>query len=308
MLKRTSLFLLTNLGVLVVFGAILTLLSNLGLFGPEGLTGGGYLPLLGFAAVFGFGGSLLSLALSKTMAKRAMGVQLISQPRSEAEAWLLRTVRDQAQRAGIGMPEVGIFDSPTPNAFATGAKRDDALVAVSTGLLRRMGREEVEAVLGHEISHVANGDMVTLSLIQGVVNTFVIFFARIIGSVVDSVLSGGRQRGVGIGYFVTTLFAEMVLGILATMLVMWFSRRREFRADAGGAELTSPRAMASALRRLAGDEEPALPDSLATFGIKGGAHHGLMALFRSHPPIPDRIAALEERARKRVGAPSSAAL
>ncbi len=297
MLKRTSLFVLTNLGVLVVFGAILTLLSHLGVFGPEGLTGAGYLPLLVIAAVFGFGGALLSLALSKTMAKRATGARVIDRPRSEAEAWLLRTVQTQAQRAGIGMPEVAVFDSPTPNAFATGARRDDALVAVSTGLLQRMHPDEVEAVLGHEISHVANGDMVTLTLIQGVVNTFVIFFARIIGAAVDNALSGGRRRGVGIGYFVATLFAELVLGLLATMIVMAFSRRREFRADAGGARLTSPGTMASALRRLAGDEEPSLPDSLAAFGIKGGGRHGLMALFRSHPPIADRIAALEARSR-----------
>ena len=296
MLKRTSLFLMTNLAVLAVFGGILTLLSQLGVFGPEGLTGSGYLPLLGIAAVFGFGGALISLALSKTMAKRAMGAQVITHPRGETEQWLVDTVGDLSRRAGIQMPEVAIFDSPTPNAFATGARRDAALVAVSTGLLRRMGRDEVRAVLGHEITHAANGDMVTLTLIQGVVNTFVIFFARIIGSAVDSALSGGRRRGPGFGYFVASFAAEMVLGLLATMIVMWFSRRREFRADAGGAALTSPHAMSSALRALAGGRGSELPDSLAAFGIKGDVRRGLMKLFRSHPPIEERIAALQERA------------
>ena len=307
MLKRTSLFVLTNLAVLVVFGGVLTLLSQLGVFGPEGLSGSGYLPMLGIAAVFGFGGALLSLALSKTMAKRAMGAKVIERPTSEYESWLVETVADLSRRAGIEMPEVAIFESPTPNAFATGARRDAALVAVSTGLLARMGRDEVRAVIGHEISHVANGDMVTLTLIQGVVNTFVIFFARIIGSVVDSALSGGRRRGPGMGYFLASFAAEMVLGVLATVIVMWFSRRREFRADAGGAALTSPHAMASSLRALAGGRGSDLPDSLAAFGIKGGGQGGLKKLFRSHPPIEERIARLQSRASLgRVHGPAGA--
>ena len=296
MFKRVSLFLMTNLAVLIVFGGILTLLSQLGVFGPEGLTGSGYTPLLVMAGVFGFGGALVSLAMSKFIAKRSTGAQVITQPRNESEAWLLQTVQRQAQQLGLGVPEVAVFDSPTPNAFATGARRNSALVAVSSGLLRSMDRDEVEAVLGHEMSHVANGDMVTLTLIQGVVNTFVIFFARIIGSVVDSVLSGGRRRGVGPAYMLTSLVAEMVLGVLATMIVMAFSRRREFRADAGGATLAGTENMISALRRLAQGHDSQLPDSVAAFGIKGGAHRGLMKLFRSHPPIEVRIQALHANA------------
>jgi heat shock protein HtpX len=244
-----------------------------------------------FAALFGFSGSLISLAISKWMAVRAMGVQIIRQPSSANEQWLLDTVRSLAAKAGVGMPEVGIFDSPQPNAFATGPRRDNALVAVSTGLLSSMNRTEIEAVLGHELTHVANGDMVTLTLIQGVVNTFVIFLSRIVGNIVDRSISRDSD-GRGVAYFVTVLVSQLVLGILASIIVMWFSRQREFRADAGGARLAGRDRMIAALERLKAAHDEPLPAQLSAFGIAGGEGRGLARLFMSHPPIEERIAAL----------------
>jgi heat shock protein HtpX len=246
------------------------------------------------SAVIGFGGSFISLALSKFMAKRAMGVQVIGQPRSETERWLVETVRRQAAEAGIGMPEVGVFQSPDPNAFATGMRRNAALVAVSTGLLQTMNADEVEAVLGHEVSHVANGDMVTMGLLQGVVNTFVIFLSRVVGHVVDRLVFK-TERGYGPAYFITTIVAQIFLSVLASMIVMWFSRRREFRADAGGASLSGRHKMVAALRALQRGQQQDLPGELAAFGIAGGMGGGLKRLFLSHPPLAERIAALEQR-------------
>ena len=291
-MKRILLFLATNLAVL----AVLSIVARVtGLDHWLAVNGGSYTGLLVMAALFGFGGSLISLAMSKWMAKRAMGVKVIERPANADEEWLVSTVRALAGQAGIGVPEVGVFDSPQPNAFATGARRDAALVAVSTGLLRGMSRSEVEAVLGHEITHVANGDMVTLTLIQGVVNTFVIFLSRIVGSIVDRSLSrDGEGRG-GIGYFVTVMVTQLVLGILASMIVMWFSRRREFRADAGGARLSGRNNMIAALERLKAAHEPSLPTQLAAFGIGGGPGTGLQRLFLSHPPLEERIAALRSQ-------------
>ena len=291
-MKRILLFLVTNLAVV----AVLSIVARItGLDRWLAANGQSYVGLLVMAALFGFGGSLISLAMSKWMAKRAMGVKVIAQPTTADEQWLVSTVRGLAEQAGIGMPEVGVFDSPQPNAFATGARRNAALVAVSTGLLRGMSRSEVSAVLGHEITHVANGDMVTLTLIQGVVNTFVIFLARVIGGIVDRALSrDGEGRG-GIGYFMTVMVAQMVLGIAASMIVMWFSRRREFRADAGGARLSGRNNMIAALERLKSAQEPALPGQLAAFGIGGGRGRGLQALFMSHPPLEERIAALQSQ-------------
>jgi len=294
-MMRILLFLGTNVAVLVVISVVFRL------FGIDSVLqqGGGINmgALLIMAAIIGFSGSLISLFLSKTMAKRSMGVQIIEQPTTPFERWLVDTVARQAKEAGIQMPEVGIFDSPDPNAFATGWNRNDALVAVSTGLLQTMNKDEVEAVVGHEMSHVANGDMVTLALLQGVVNTFVVFLARIIGSVVDQALRGpnDQRSGPGIGYFVVSMIAEILLSFLATMIVMWFSRFREFRADAGGARLTSRRQMADALRALQRVHEPRdLPSGeFAAFGISGGIGQGLRALFSSHPPLEQRIAALE---------------
>jgi heat shock protein HtpX len=250
--------------------------------------------LLIFSAVFGMGGSFISLAMSKWSAKRMTGAQVIEQPRNESEAWLVNLVSNQAQAAGIGMPEVAVYDSPDVNAFATGMSRNNALVAVSTGLLNNMRRDEVEAVLGHEITHVANGDMVTLTLIQGVVNTFVIFFSRVIGHVVDRAVFK-VERGHGPAFWITTIIAQVVLGILASMIVMWFSRQREFRADAGGASLAGRQKMIAALRRLqmASGQAP-LPDQLAAFGIAGGSVDGFKRLFLSHPPLEERIAALQQ--------------
>jgi len=291
-MKRILLFLATNLAVLLVLSVFARVT---GLDRWLALNGGSYGGLLVMAALFGFGGALISLALSKWTAKRAMGVQVIAQPANANEQWLVNTVRALASQAGIGMPEVGVFDSPQPNSFATGARRDAALVAVSTGLLQSMSRSEVEAVLGHEITHVANGDMVTLTLIQGVVNTFVIFLARVIGSIVDKALSGGREGRGGLGYFATVMVAQLVLGILASLIVMWFSRRREFRADAGGARLAGRNNMIAALERLQASHGPALPSHLAAFGIGGGAGAGLQRLFMSHPPIEERIAALRSQ-------------
>ncbi len=285
------LFLATNVAILAVLSVSMSLLG----FEPYMASQGVNLnldALLVFAAIFGMGGAFISLAMSKWMAKRMTGAHVITQPRNDAEAWLLDTVQRQARSAGIGMPEVAVYDAPDLNAFATGMKRNDALVAVSTGLLRGMRREEVEAVLGHEVSHVANGDMVTLALIQGVVNTFVIFLSRVVGHFVDRVILK-NERGHGLGFWVTTIVAQMVLGILASMIVMWFSRRREFRADAGGAALAGRSSMIAALERLKGSVgEPHLPDQLAAFGISGGLASGFKRLFMTHPPLDERIAAL----------------
>ncbi|MFP4160670.1 MAG: protease HtpX [Ectothiorhodospira sp.] len=293
-MKRIALFLATNLAIIVVLSITLRLLGVERILDESG-TGLNYTSLLIFAAVFGFGGSFISLAISKWMAKRAMGVKVIEQPRGADEQWLVETVRRQARQAGIGMPEVGVFDSPEPNAFATGMSRNNALVAVSTGLMQNMGRDEVEAVLGHEVSHVANGDMVTLALIQGVVNTFVIFLARVIGHVVDRVVFK-NEEGHGPAFWITTIVAEIVLAILASVIVMWFSRQREFRADAGGAKLASREKMIHALERLrAAQGIPAqMPDQMRAFGIRGGGvTQGLKRLFMTHPPLEERIMALK---------------
>jgi heat shock protein HtpX len=288
-MKRILLFLATNLAIMVVLSLVVQVLGLDRYLHAQGGSLGG---LLAFAAVFGFGGSFISLAISKWMAKRTMGVQVIEQPRNSSEQWLMDTVRRQAQAAGIGMPEVGVFESPEPNAFATGASRNKALVAVSSGLLQRMNQNEVEAVLGHEISHVANGDMVTLSLIQGVVNTFVIFLSRIVGNLVDRTFFRS-ENGRGPAYFVSVIVSEIVLGILASMIVMWFSRRREFRADHGGANLAGRQNMIGALERLKAAHEP-LPQQFAAFGIAGGdGPGGIKRLFMSHPPLSERIAALQ---------------
>jgi heat shock protein HtpX len=291
-MKRILLFLATNFAILIVASVTLRLLGVEPWLNANGIN---FQSLLIFGAILGFGGAFVSLAISKWMAKRMMGVQVIDNPRNEHEAWLLETVRRLAGQAGIGMPEVGYFDSPAPNAFATGARRDKSLVAVSTGLLQRMGRKEVEAVLGHEVSHVANGDMVTLTLIQGVVNTFVFVASRLIGSIVDKVVFR-NERGNGPAFWITTIVAELVLAFLATMIVMWFSRQREFRADAGGARLAGRPSMISALRSLGLVHSDSLPDKMAAFGISGRRGEGLRRLFMSHPPIEERIAALEAAA------------
>lgn len=292
-MKRIFLFLATNIAILVVLSIVLNVLGVDSLLQRNGVHLNMQAVLI-FAAVFGFGGSFISLAMSKWMAKRAMGVQIIERPSNSSEQWLVETVRRQAQAAGIGMPEVGIFNSPEPNAFATGASRNNALVAVSTGLLENMTADEVEAVLGHEIAHVANGDMVTMALIQGVINTFVIAISRVIGHVVDRVVFKTEQ-GYGPAYFITVIVAEIFLAVLASMIVMWFSRQREFRADRGGAELAGREKMVAALRRLqqrAHGED--MPGQLAAFGISGKSKHGIARLFMSHPPLEERIAALEQ--------------
>jgi len=291
-MMRILLFLATNAAVLVLISIVFRLLGLEGILAENGVDLN-LQALLVLSAVIGFGGSFISLALSKFMAKRAMGVQVIAQPRNDTERWLLATVRRQAEAAGIGMPEVGIFNSPDPNAFATGMRRNAALVAVSTGLLSNMGADEVEAVLGHEVSHVANGDMVTMGLLQGVVNTFVIFLSRVVGHVIDRVVFK-TERGYGPAYFVTTIVAQIFLSILASMIVMWFSRRREFRADHGGATLAGRQKMVSALRALQRGAKEDLPGEFAAFGISGGMGHGLKRLFLSHPPLEERIAALEQ--------------
>ena len=288
-MKRIVLLVATNLAILLVLSVSMRLLGLDQVLDERG--GINLNALLIFSAVLGFSGSLISLALSKIIAKRSMGVRVIEQPRDAAEVWLVETVRRQAQAAGIGMPEVGIFDSPDMNAFATGPRRNNALVAVSSGLLRGMSRREAEAVLGHEISHVANGDMVTLTLIQGVVNTFVIFLSRIIGFVVDRVVFK-TERGHGPAFLITTIVAQLVLGILASMIVMWFSRYREFRADAGGAKLEGRDAMIGALERLRQQHPQPLPEQMAAFGIAGSLGEGLKRLFMTHPPLAERIAAL----------------
>jgi heat shock protein HtpX len=288
-MKRVFLLVATNVAILLVLSVSMRLLGVDRILDERG--GLDLNALLIFSAVLGFSGSLISLALSKVIAKRSMGVRVIEQPRDAAEVWLVETVRRQAQAAGIGMPEVGIFDSPDMNAFATGPRRNNALVAVSSGLLRGMSRREAEAVLGHEVSHVANGDMVTLTLIQGVVNTFVIFLSRVIGFVVDRVVFK-TERGHGPAFLITTIVAQLVLGILASMIVMWFSRYREFRADSGGAKLEGRDAMIGALERLRQQHPQPLPEQMAAFGINGTLGQGLKRLFMTHPPLEERIAAL----------------
>ena len=295
-MKRVVLFIVTNLAILVVLSISLRLLGVERILDEQGV-GLNYEALLVFAAVFGMGGAFLSLAISKWMAIQATGARVIDQPQDEVERWLVETVRRQARAAGIGMPDVAIYPAPEPNAFATGARRDKALVAVSTGLLQHMDRDEAEAVLGHEVSHIANGDMITLALIQGVVNTFVIFLSRVVGYLVDRLVFR-NERGHGPGFWITAIVAEIVLGILASIVVFWFSRQREFRADAGGARLAGREKMVAALRRLkaiaeGGRAEPHLPDQLAAFGIFGKAGGGLARLFMTHPPLEERIARLE---------------
>ena len=291
-MMRILLFLATNAAVLVLISIVFQIFGIEGILAENGVDLN-LQALLLLSAVIGFGGSFISLALSKFMARRAMGVQIIEQPRSNTEQWLVSTVQRQAKEAGIGMPEVGVFNSPQPNAFATGMKRNDALVAVSTGLLNHMNSDEVEAVLGHEVAHIANGDMVTMGLLQGVVNTFVIFLSRVIGHVVDRVVFK-TERGYGPAYFITSIAAQIFLSIIASTIVMWFSRRREFRADEGGARLASRQKMADALRALRRVSEPEdLPGEFAAFGISGGMGGGLKKLFMRHPPLDERIAALE---------------
>ncbi|MEJ2308038.1 MAG: protease HtpX [Gammaproteobacteria bacterium] len=285
---RIGLFLATNIAIMALIAIIFQVLGLESTLAQNGVDLN-LQALLVMSAVIGFGGSFISLLMSKWLAKKTMGVHIIETPSSEVESWLVGTVQRQAQQAGIGMPEVGIFDSPSPNAFATGANRNSALVAVSTGLLQNMNRGEVEAVLGHEVSHVSNGDMVTMTLIQGVVNTFVVFFSRVVGHLIDRVVFK-TERGYGPGYYIGSIVAQILFGLLANIVVAWFSRRREFRADAGGAGLTSKRQMADALRALQRVHEPkALPSEMAAFGINGG----LKSLFSTHPPLEDRIAALE---------------
>jgi heat shock protein HtpX len=297
-MKRVFFFVLTNMAVLLVAGVAMQLLGVPQMLAARGLetqlTG-----LLIMSALFGMTGSFISLALSKTIAKRSVGARVISEPRTQTEQWLVQTVARQAQAAGIGMPEVAIFEDATPNAFATGARRDAALVAVSSGLLRNMTADEVEGVLAHEVSHIANGDMVTLTLIQGVLNTFVIFFSYIVGMIVDSFLRRGEEdRGPGIGAFVARMAAQIFFGMLAGLVVNWFSQQREFRADAGGARLASPGKMIGALERLKSRESAPLPQSLAAFGISSPKRGGLLArLTSTHPPLEERI----ERLRSSAG-------
>jgi len=290
--QRIALFLLTNLAVMVLAGITLNLLGVRSILAANGIDLNPS-ALLAFCAVFGMSGAFVSLLLSKFMAKQSTGTQILTAARNREEQWLLSTVEELAREAGIGMPEVGIFPAEQPNAFATGWNRNQALVAVSTGLLRTMGPSEVRAVLAHEIGHVANGDMVTLALVQGVVNTFVMFLARVAGFFVDRVLLK-NERGLGMGYFITSIVMELLLGMLAMTVVMWVSRRREFRADAFGARLAGRDAMIAALERLrVGDQLPdAMPATMQAFGIRSGSPLGFKALFRSHPPLEERIEAL----------------
>jgi heat shock protein HtpX len=288
-MKRIVLFLATNLAIVLVLSLTMRLFGIEPWFTAQGIN---YGSLLIFAAVFGFGGSFISLAISKWMAKKSMGVRVIETPSNSTEFWLVDTVKKYAADAGVGMPEVGIFDSPEVNAFATGMSKNNALVAVSSGLLRQMTREEAEAVIGHEVAHVANGDMVTLALIQGVVNTFVMFLSRVIGHTVDRVVFKNEQ-GHGPAFWVTMIVAELVLGILASIIVFWFSRQREFRADRGGASLAGKGAMIAALERLNSLHPAPLPEKMAAFGIAGGSPQGWKRLFMTHPPLEERIAALK---------------
>ena len=291
-MMRIALFLATNAAILVLISIVFQLFGFEGILAENGVDLN-LQALLVMSAVIGFGGSFISLAMSKFLAKRSMGVKIIEQPANSSEQWLVSTVQRQAQQAGIGMPEVGIFDAAEPNAFATGMSRNNALVAVSTGLLRNMSSDEVEAVLGHEITHVSNGDMVTMGLIQGVINTFVIFLSRVIGHVVDRVVFK-TERGYGPAYYVVSIVSQIFLSILASMIVMWFSRRREFKADVGGASLAGRGKMIGALQALQRQHEPHdLPGEFAAFGISGGLGSGFKKLFMSHPPLEERIAALQ---------------
>lgn len=303
--KRIALFLATNLAVLLVLSVVMKLLGIERVLDAQGINlelG----PLLAYSAVIGFTGSILSLLMSKWIAIRFTGAQVIHDPRSETELWLTSTVEQLARQAGIGRPDVAIYDSPDVNAFATGARRNKALVAVSTGLLGSMKRDEVEAVLAHEVAHVANGDMVTLALLQGVVNTFVIAASRVIGWIVDRTVFR-TERGHGPGFYITSLVMQIVLGILASTIVMWFSRKREFRADAGAAQLVGPQPMIAALDRLRRnrDEKPDLPDTIAAFGIRGGPGTGWTRFFSSHPPLEERIAALQGASSSTVNVKSA---
>jgi heat shock protein HtpX len=295
-MKRMMLFLLTNIAIMVVLSITLRILGVDSILAENG-SDLNIQALVILSGVIGFGGSLISLLISKWMAKRMTGAVVITNPSSNVEKWLLSTVEKQSKIVGIKMPEVAIFPSPAMNAFATGASKNKALVAVSQGLLDSMSQGEIEAVLGHEVSHVANGDMVTLALIQGVVNTFVVFLSRVVGHVVDRVILKNNQ-GHGIGYFVTVMIAQIVLSVLASTIVMYFSRKREFIADTGGADLAGHQNMINALKRLGQVEPEALPEQMAAFGINDKG--GFMALFSSHPPIEARIAALEERSKKHL--------
>jgi len=296
-MKRISLFVLTNIAVLLVFGIAMQLLGVDGMLARQGMSSNGLLVL---SAFFGMAGSLVSLFLSKPIAKMSTRARVIAEPRDATEAWLVETVARHARASGIGMPEVAIYDAAEPNAFATGARRNSALVAVSTGLMRGMSRDEVDAVLAHEVSHVANGDMVTLALIQGVLNTFVFFLSRVVGGIVDSALRrDGERRGFGLGYFAAVMISQIVFGLLASGVVMWFSRQREFRADAGAADLTGAARMIAALERLqSAHAAPALlPESMRAMGIRGGGRGLMASLFASHPPLEARIEALRMRGR-----------
>jgi len=293
-MKRVLLFLGTNIAVVLVLSVVLSLLGVDRILDEQGV-GLNLQHLLIFAAVFGFGGAFISLAISKWMAKKMTGAKVIESPKNSVEAWLVNTVRNQAQRLNLNMPEVAIFDSRAPNAFATGMRRNNALVAVSSGLLQSMNQDEAEAVLAHEMSHIANGDMITLTLIQGVVNTFVIFLSRVVGHFVDRVILK-NEEGHGIGFFVTTIVAQIVFGILASVVVLWFSRQREFRADAGGGKLAGREKMISALEKLRKGVQEPLPDQLDAFGINGKQdRQGWKILFMSHPPLEQRIEALRQR-------------
>ena len=290
-MKRILLFLATNIAVIFVLSIVVSVLGVGNFLDKNGLN---MTSLLIFAAVFGFGGSFISLAMSKWMAKRLMGAKVITNPTSAAEIWLIDTVKRLAMASNVGMPEVAIFDSPSPNAFATGMSKNSALVAVSTGLLRSMNKEEIEAVLGHEMSHVTNGDMITLTLIQGVVNTFVIFLSRVVGFFVDRVILK-NEEGRGLGFYITTIAAQIVFGVLASIIVFWFSRKREFIADAGGAKLAGNQNMIAALERLKQGVAEPLPDQMSAFGINGKpSKHNLALLFMTHPPLDDRIEALKK--------------
>jgi len=297
MFKRVILFVITNLAIVFILSIVLSLLGVGQILDQQGV-GLDLRSLVIFAAVFGFGGSLISLAISKWTAKRLTGARVIESPSTDAEMWLVQTVRRQADSAGIGMPEVAIYDAPDVNAFATGMRRNSALVAVSTGLLRAMNRDEAEAVLAHEVSHVANGDMITLALIQGVVNTFVIVASRVVGHLVDRVVFK-TERGHGPAFIITSMIAQLVFGILASLIVFWFSRQREFRADAGAASLAGREKMIAALEKLRRSvAQPHLPDQMAAFGISGKGGSGLRRLFMTHPPLEERIEVLKRAPRR----------
>ena len=291
-MKRIFFFIITNIAILLVLSIFLSLLGFSGILQSNGIDLD-YNSLMLFSLVFGMGGSFISLYMSKWMAKSLAGVKVIKSPNNQFESWYVQIVERQSETLGIRVPEIGIFNSPSPNAFATGSSKNNSLVALSTGLIESMNKDEIEAVIGHEMSHVANGDMVTLSLIQGIINAFVIFFSRVIGHFVDRVILK-NERGYGIGYFFTVIFAQVILGILASTIVCWFSRRREFRADFGGAQLTSKEAMISSLRTLEKMSAAKLPDQMLAFGISNqGNSQTLRKLFSTHPPIRERILALE---------------